>query len=137
MNWNSLSLFCFSVSLGGGEFALLSDSLFARSDWNQDILSVRAERTLAREAKRASSSGLVLVGVEDEKGCEELAIGGGRAGVWRLVSRAREEFDEFGGESLRSLLLFEWVSLKVVDRFFLVSGTIGVFGSMPRDFKRK
>lgn len=131
MNWNSLSLFCFSVSLGGGEFALLSDSLFARSDWNQDILSVRAER------KRASSSGLVLVGVEDEKGCEELAIGGGRAGVWRLVSRAREEFDEFGGESLRSLLLFEWVSLKVVDRFFLVSGTIGVFGSMPRDFKRK
>lgn len=101
------------------------------------MLSARAERTLAREAKRASSSAFVLVGVEDGNGCEELAVGGVGARAWRLVSRAREEFEEFGGESLRRFLLFEWFSLKVVDRFFLVSGTMGVFGSMPRDFRRK
>ena len=81
VNLNSRSFFSFSVSLVGGggepEFALLADSLLARSDWYQDILSARAERTLAIEAKRASSSllGLVVLGVvvvavvEDMRDC--------------------------------------------------------------------
>ena len=55
----------------------------------------------------------------------------------RLVRRVKGEFDEFGGESLGTLLLSGVSSANVMDRRFFVSGTIGVSGSMPRDFSRK
>lgn len=64
-------------------FAQLWDSDLARSDWNHSMLSARAERTWAREAKRAASEGLVVGLV--------VVVGGG---WWRGV------FDEVGGMSL-------------------------------------
>ena len=65
--------------------ARLEASLLARSDWNQEMLSARAERTEAREANKAASvSGeLVFVVVVVDVGCgvvveawEVIVVGG-------------------------------------------------------------
>ena len=123
MNLNSLSFLSFSVSLAGGgggefKFALLVDSLLARSDWNQVMLSARAERTLAMEAKRSASSLLDLVILAEEG----VAVGGWER-IWWFARRGNES-EELAGESLRSLLVLEMSWLRVVERLFVVAGTI-------------